>query len=318
LVDKTEKTAGLKPDVFYLLNIFYRTFISFVHTLIWVIKTMKIIKTLCNLKNIISRSETGIREVWVRRILGKGFKRNNPKIKDTKEIYSVKGYKYSQKRHAMHMNIVNKMIKQAPSPKKGEKSIAILIGGGTASGKTIMRKSVIEKKLAEIGIQAVIVDPDEIKEYIPEYKLLQKTHPNDAARLVHKESLDISDLLLKQLIHHRKHFIYEGTMARTRKYKNLIKKLKRARYEVHVYIVDVPLELAKQRADERAKVTGRKIPPHIIENTHKLVSKTFEAIKDLVDSYYVYDNRDRLKLIASKNYIEPALYNEFLKKGKAK
>lgn len=104
-------------------------------------------------------------------------------------------------------------------------------------------------------------------------------------------------------------------MARTKKYKKLIKKLKNAGYEVNAYIVDTPLELAKQRAAERAKITGRTIPPHVIENTHRLVPHTVEVIKNLVDRYYVYDNRNGLVLIASKDYVEPTLYKEFLKKA---
>ncbi|OQP05694.1 hypothetical protein B1690_12635 [Geobacillus sp. 46C-IIa] len=253
----------------------------------------------------------------LKRIFTKKAVRNHAKIKSTKEMYSVKGDKYSPKRHALHMSIVHTIMKQAPSSLKTERPIAILIGGGTASGKTMMRKTVIEKQLAEAGVQAIIVDPDDIKTYIPEYHSLQKNHPNDAARLVHKESRDISHLLLKQLIRHRKHFIYEGTMARTKAYKHLMKKLKKARYKVHIYIVDIPLELAKQRAEERAKMAGRKIPDQVIENTHKLVPRTFQAIKDLADRYYVYDNQDKLVLIASNDYIEPILYKKFLKKGEA-
>ncbi|ARP41399.1 hypothetical protein GTHT12_03474 [Geobacillus thermodenitrificans] len=63
-------------------------------------------------------------------------------------------------------------------------------------------------------------------------------------------------------------------------------------------------------------MTGRKIPYQVIENTHKLVPRTFQAIKDFADRYYVYDNQDKLVLIASNDYIEPVLYNNFLKKGK--
>lgn len=79
--------------------------------------------------------------------------------------------------------------------------------------------------------------------------------------------------------------------------------------------MDIPLELAKQRAAKRAKITGRAIPPHIIENTHRLIPNTVEVIKNLVDRYYVYDNRNGLVLIASNYYVEPMLYDEFLKKA---
>lgn len=104
-------------------------------------------------------------------------------------------------------------------------------------------------------------------------------------------------------------------MARTRKYKSLINKLKKHNYEIHAYLVDVPLSVAKERADKRARITGRKVPHHIIENTHKLVPRTFIAIKDLVDSYRVYDNQNGLILIVPNDFIDSKKYGDFFKKG---
>jgi len=213
------------------------------------------------------------------------------------------------------MKIVNKMMKKAGSPKKGQRPIAVLIGGGSASGKTTMRETIIVKELAAIGIRTTAVDPDDIKEYIPEYERLKKYDPENAARLVHKESCDIAALLLKQLITSRKHLIYEGTMAKTKKYEKLVTTLKRSGYAVHVYVVDIPLELAKQRADERTKITGRRIPHEVVETTHRLVPKTFECIKNLVDSYRLYDNQNGLTLIAGNRFVDPVPYAKFLEKG---
>lgn len=246
----------------------------------------------------------------------KKVNRYSPELVETKKLYSLEAGQYSPKRHALHLQIVAHFIKKASSPNKGEKPIAVLIGGGTASGKTTLRKIIVENMLRGMNIHTVTVDPDEIKEYLPEYGALKKKHPHEAARLVHKESLDVSELLLSQLIRHRKHFVHEGTMARTNKYKKLVKQLKKAGYAVYAYIVDLPLETAKQRAAKRAKLTGRTIPPHIIENTHRLVPYTFLVIKQWVDNYYVYDNRHGLVLIASNHFVEPILYGEFLNKGK--
>lgn len=64
--------------------------------------------------------------------------------------------------------------------------MVVLIGGGTASGKTTMRQTIVGKTLMERGIRTVTADPDKIKNSIPEYESLKKDHPNDAARLVHK------------------------------------------------------------------------------------------------------------------------------------
>ncbi|MGP3561848.1 zeta toxin family protein [Geobacillus sp. BK01] len=95
---------------------------------------MKIIKTLCS-----------VTQTFVQK-----RQRNRPEAKSTKEMYSIKDGKYHPQRHALHMSIVNTIVNQASSPQKGKKPIAILIGGGTASGKTTVRKAIIEKKLARM------------------------------------------------------------------------------------------------------------------------------------------------------------------------
>lgn len=277
---------------------------------------MKILMALSHFRKIPSLCKVIIEKTYFYPSLRKKLERYSYGLKETKKKYSIQGNKYTQKRHRMHVKIAMEFLKKASSPRKGERLIAVLIGGGTASGKTTMRRIIVEKKLKELNIRAVIVDPDERKEYIPEYTTLKTKYPNDAARLVHKESVDICELIVKKLIRHRKHFVYEGTMARTKKYKKLVKKLKKAGYEIYVFIADIPIECAKCRAAERAKVTGRKIPSHIITKTHSQVPNTFEVIKNLVDRYYVYDNRNGFVLIASKDYINPVLYAQFLKKRK--
>ncbi|NLK34376.1 MAG: hypothetical protein GX301_02850 [Gracilibacteraceae bacterium] len=62
--------------------------------------------------------------------------------------------------------------------------------------------------------------------------------PEQAEVIVHKESVDICELLVKQLIKKRKNFIYEGTMARTGKYRRLIRELKSKNYEIYLYVAD--------------------------------------------------------------------------------
>ena len=241
--------------------------------------------------------------------------RGKHEVKETKKRHSINSKKYTKERHILHKKIISIIENTGNSPKKGRKPIAILLGGGTASGKTNMRKKIIEKELISRKIYTTSIDIDKIKEHIPEYTVYKKTKPSQAASLVHKESYDIGALLLNKLIKGKKNFIYEGTMARTRKYKSLINKLKKHNYEIHAYLVDVPLSVAKERADKRARITGRKVPHHIIENTHKLVPRTFIAIKDLVDSYRVYDNQNGLILIVSNDFIDSKKYGDFLKKG---
>ncbi|MGJ9381640.1 zeta toxin family protein [Salipaludibacillus sp. CF4.18] len=97
-------------------------------------------------------------------------------------------------------------------------------------------------------------------------------------------------------------------------YVQLIERLKAANYEIHLFVVDVPLEIAKIRSDRRGENTGRYVPHSIIESTHQLVPKTFAKIKKECDSFKLYDNQNGLKLIASNNFIDEKKYRLFMDK----
>ncbi|NLK34377.1 MAG: hypothetical protein GX301_02855 [Gracilibacteraceae bacterium] len=81
--------------------------------------------------------------------------------------------KYTKERHILHKRIVDIFERRASVPKQGERPVAILIGGGTASGKTTLRKTIVREDMYMRSMNAVIADPDKIKKYIPEYEFFR-------------------------------------------------------------------------------------------------------------------------------------------------
>lgn len=259
------------------------------------------------------------RGYWIRtEDLKNHQEKHGKEMDETHKIHKKEDGKYTKKRHELHKEIVDKVFNECGVPEKGKKPVAILMGGGSASGKSTMRSAVIEKQLAEQGIKAGTVDADEIKNEIPEFDSLKRTHPDKAAGLVHEESSEVGNLMLDKIIDGGRNFIYDGTMKSHSRYTTLVSKLKKAGYEVHAYVADVSIDEAKRRSDKRAEETGRKVPHEIIESSHRGVPVTVEKIKDKVDSYQVFDNTDGLKLIASNNHVDPAMYSKFLEKGGVK
>lgn len=242
-------------------------------------------------------------------------KEKKTKLVETKKLHTDEQGRYSKSRAKLHDKIIDDVVKKSGKPGPGEKPVAILMGGGSASGKSTMRKNVIDNYLKDAGVEAGTVDSDEIKFALPEMKSLIETNPDDAARLVHEESSDVGAKMIDTLINDGRHFVYDGTMKSKSKYLKLIERLKDAGYEVHAYIADIPLEEAVNRSEARAKRTGRKVPYDIIEASHKGVPGTVEAIKDKVDSYKVFDNTNELTLFASNDYVNPERYTQFLNKG---
>ncbi|OLO37060.1 hypothetical protein BTR23_14085 [Alkalihalophilus pseudofirmus] len=219
---------------------------------------------------------------------------------------------YSKEREHLHMQIVKKLTFPCAT---SNQPIAILIGGGTATGKTKMRKTLIMKEIKKFPDEFCIVDADEIKAEIPEYDMYLKSDKANAASLVHKESTDIRDKALDVLINNKCCFIYEGTMAKKYNYSVLISKLRNQNYSIEVWISDITVEVAIARAKKREKMTGRRVPSSVIRNTHKLVSRTFQSIKSLVDEYYIFNNDAGFRLIYSKHYINKKEYELFCEKA---
>jgi predicted ABC-type ATPase len=266
-------------------------------------------------RQVTRNGKTFMQGTWVRGNQAEKEHKHGKDMKETHEMHKDADGTYNKGRMKLHEKIVNNIVQQCGKPAKGEKPVCVLMGGGSASGKSTMRDNVIEGEMSDKGIKAGTVDSDEIKKEIPEFESLKKTHAEDAARLVHEESSDIGALALDKLIEDGRHFVYDGTMKNKKKYAQLVERLQEAGYEVHAYVADVPLEEAIRRSDKRAARTGRKVPHSIIEASHRGVPGTIEHLKDKIDSYKVFDNTDTLKLIASNDYVDPDKYSKFLEKG---
>jgi len=241
--------------------------------------------------------------------------RNQEKIimKDTKELHSTNSGHYKPERRKLHQSIIHQLLKNADQGTNPPQ--AFFFGGGSGSGKTTLKLKITKEHPLLKSLNAVSVDPDVIKVYLPEFEQYKQLNPEKAALLVHKESCDIRDLFVDHLIKAKITFIYESTMAKPLKYKKLFTKLHHEGFNVHLYISDLPVSLAKQRIAKRAELDGRRIPLKVVENTHKLISKTFTNVRDLTDSYHIYDSQHELELVSSNTVRNSTKYHIFLKKG---
>lgn len=211
-------------------------------------------------------------------------------MKPTREKYVING-EYTIERKLLHNEIIESFLKG--QLKQEQEAEAILLGGGSAAGKSSIGELVIKGyKLQKQNM--IWIDPDKIKEKIPEYQDAMESEDiesmKQAAFLVHDESSDITMKLLKICMKRKLNFMYDGTMKNEVKYIKLIQQLRQAGFIIKAIIVDVPIKVALERSNMRFKVTGRLVPEHIIEQSHMRVATTFSKIKDLIDCYTLYDN----------------------------
>jgi len=163
------------------------------------------------------------------------------KSQTTKDIFFTNG-EYSEDRKRLHDEIVRMFISDRGVNPEVNRSEAILMCGGSGTGKS----RVIEKIIGTNGY--VLVDPDKIKELLPEYAKAKGKRKPEAADIVHDESSDIALLLLGESIGSELPLIYDGTMKNIDKYGEIIKCLKSKGYTIQIVAVDASVEVAYDRA----------------------------------------------------------------------
>jgi len=217
----------------------------------------------------------------------------------TRDVHLDNG-NYFAYRETLHESILNKSLKKGETSKK---PIAVLVGGGTASGKSTVLNKEIMPVFQENNIKVVMIDADDYKNQLPEYGSFKRKDTKSAAFRVHEESADLTEIAIDRSIKQKKNLIFDGTMKNKPKYKKLVKRLKKKGYKVSIVVVTVPVEIAKQRARDRAKRTGRFVPMAVVEKSHAGVPATFNAIKKDVDNYVVYDTTDTTVKIAENDIV---------------
>jgi predicted ABC-type ATPase len=215
-------------------------------------------------------------------------------------------------RAKMHEQIISEMIAgKTPSVDRGP--VAHVLGGGTASGKTTASRKIIGN-----DPNVLRVDPDELKTKIPEYEQLKKDDPKKAAFRVHEESSYLTKALMAEAISRGLDLTYDSTTS-GKGAMAMINTMLNHGYQVHTMFVDVPLEVAKQRADLRARESndpmnrGRFIPAIIIEESHNRAAENFFKLRENpeLSSVRLFDNTGASpRLILSRSGSDPEVVHD--------
>jgi predicted ABC-type ATPase len=160
-----------------------------------------------------------------------------------------------------------------------------MLGGGPASGKSVMLK--------EVPDNWAHVDPDEVKTALPEWDTAVAAGDTGISAKVHEESSYLAKKIVNDALDSRYNVIVDGTGDGS--YENLAKKVasyRKSGARVVAEYVTVDVETAIQRAASRGARTGRFVPETVIREIHRGVSNVFpQAVENgLFDEFVLWDN----------------------------
>jgi adenylate kinase family enzyme len=176
------------------------------------------------------------------------------------------------------VNAVSKAY--AKGPIRQERRIDLLIGP-PAAGKSTIANAIAP----EIG--ARIVDPDDIKKFVPGYE------GGIGAMAVHEESSALSKQILEAAMVDGDNIVWPKVGENPDKIRALVARLQEQGYEVNLVNMRVNRDEAFRRMVSRFIYTGRVIPPrYAYEVVGNRPTETYEQLREegIADGYADYDN----------------------------
>lgn len=235
---------------------------------------------------------------WTGHIAGK----SDETWKDHFSAHPDKGGRpLDERREIVHDPIIKAAFEgKIPAAKigNGEKKTAILTMGGPGSGK-----GVVLDKLAKHGLDLkhfVHVDPDAVKEKLPEYKQSVAREGDfdrtfrGAANQVHEESSYLAKQIAAKAIEGGHHVVIDGTGGNADKFIGAIKKLEGAGYDVHVHHPILSTEEGNARVQARAETSGRLVQPDFVKETYAKISDARSRIYAVAPNLTIYDASNRV------------------------
>jgi len=210
--------------------------------------------------------------------------------------------RYHPSRKPLHEKILNTFLsdrngRPIQPPPAGVKKSAIVMMGGPASGKTTAVKKLLgTDDFASKGF--VSVNPDDVKEHIPEYRQSLNLGIDEsgvpisaksAGTVVHEESSDLAAEVKNAALERGLNMIVDGSGYNAEKHGKLIQTLQSKGYHVQLIMAHLDVDTAKKRAAERALKSGRDVPDKVIEGAYSKVPYNFDRLSKLADEFHLLD-----------------------------
>lgn len=207
---------------------------------------------------------------------------------DSLDSHCDKTGNLTPEREALHRELIRNAIANA-FPEKNP--TFLLLGGGPAAGKGTVQSSDVFVSKYGAAKDRVVIDSDEFKKGIPEYKKMVSEKDQGASRYAHEESSALAKRAMRIMIESSCSYTLDGTGDGS--VESLNKKIDDARaagMTVNAVYVTCDTETAVQRARSRGEQTGRFVSENAIREIHKAVSQILPQCAAKFDSGELYDN----------------------------
>lgn len=229
---------------------------------------------------------------------------------DTQKLHTDAKGNLSPERAALHRRILALHLR-GHEPGKGARE-SVFFGGGPASGKSTL----VTSGKVSLPDDSVLVNPDVIKNMIPEYRKLIEAGDTSASAKVHEESSVIAEKIRRAALARGHDTVIDKVKIKPEH----VREARAKGYRTRGVIVTARTKTAVDRARVRAERTKRYVDPKVIADGHREVSQQFPAVVRTHLPIDVYDT-ERGHMISQArggrvHAIDPGAHREFLDKAR--
>ena len=198
------------------------------------------------------------------------------------KYYNKRTGTYTKARAKLHEQIARDIVNKGKIA-TGDPEF-LMTGGYPGSGKSTM----LDRAFLGWKNKFVHIDSDRVKDLLAQFDGMDKVGWRAAA--YHEEADAVIARIFDLARNENRHILFDGTMKNSKKMIRIINEYKEVGYKTTSAFADLPIEQSIERAIARFYgESGRFVDPiYIVTHGNKNIN-TFEALKELVDSWTIYN-----------------------------
>eukprot|EP00930_Biecheleria_cincta_P037633 TRINITY_DN25847_c0_g1_i1.p1 TRINITY_DN25847_c0_g1~~TRINITY_DN25847_c0_g1_i1.p1 ORF type:complete len:371 (+),score=64.03 TRINITY_DN25847_c0_g1_i1:54-1166(+) len=205
-----------------------------------------------------------------------------------KDIRPLLDYTYHKKYCEARVRLQDHLIQKAAAGGAVQDDLllpwVVFTAGAMGAGKGYVTRWMEKQGCLPLN-QFIIVDPDAVRQSLPEWAGYVAKDPLTAAIKTQKEAGHICEILGYKALRERRNVIFDGSLRDVEWYKVYFQKLRSTFPGIRLMILHIVAEreAVLKRAEVRGKETGRMVPREILESSMDAVPKSVEILSPCVD-----------------------------------
>ncbi|KWU43267.1 hypothetical protein RHOSPDRAFT_35142 [Rhodotorula sp. JG-1b] len=145
--------------------------------------------------------------------------------------------------------------------------LALFTAGGMGAGKGHTLRAMLRSDTVRLPNNTVWIDPDALSRLLPERPQYLKVDAGTASALLHPEASLLQEIIAAVARQQRRSLVVDGSLTDCQWFEGFMRRYHQAGYDCEILFVSAPEEVMLQRAEKRAKATGRVTNPEAIKRS---------------------------------------------------